>query len=459
MRSFPTVLAAGIVALWALSLDRHDAAAAADAKPPRPNILLMIGDDHTWRDCRCYGNADVRTPNIDKLAAQGMRLTSAFTATAMCSPTRQQLYTGIFPVRNGAYPNHSQVKPGIKSLVHYFKDLGYRVGLSGKTHIGPRAAFPFEMAHDIPKFINRDKAQPYFLVVASKHPHMPWPDKPAGYEPAKLTVPPCLVDNPETRLALARYYSEVTKLDGEVGEAMNAVEQSGDAKNTIFIYTSEQGSPLPFAKWTCYDLGLKTAMLVRWPGRIRPGSVSDAMVQYVDVVPSLVEAAGGKVPEGLDGKSFLRVLEGKADSHNEYVFGVHTTAGIIAGKPYPIRSIRSKTHKYILNLMPEASFNNVVTRMSKDGVWNSWVRDAASNPFAAERVKMYQHRPAEEFYDLASDPYELHNLADKPQHRAQMDAMRRKLETWMKQQGDRGVETELAVKAARQKAKNGGGEE
>jgi len=440
----------GLLAAW------HGAGRARAAPAgPACNVVIFVGDDHTWRDCGCYGNSDVRTPNIDRLATQGMLFNNAFTSTAMCTPTRSQLYTGIFPVRNGAYPNHSQVRAGTKSVVHYLKALGYRVGLSGKSHVGPRDAFPWDSVGKIGDFINRDKGQPYCLIVGSHHPHMPWPDKPNGYDPAKLTIPPYLVDNPETRLALACYYSEVTELDAEVGQCLEAVESSGSADNTIFLYTSEQGSPFPFAKWTCYDLGLKTAMIVRWPGHVRPGSVSDAMVQYVDVLPTLLEAVGGKAPDGLDGKSFLPVLLGKADQHDEYVYGVHTTAGIIAGKPYPVRSIRSKTHKYILNLMPEETFTNVITRTSRGGFWGSWVRDAATNPFAAERVKMYQHRPTEEFYDVVNDPYELHNLADKPEYRAPMGPMRRKLEAWMEQQGDQGVATELGVKAARQ----GGGQD
>jgi len=415
--------------------------------PQRPNILLVIGDDHTWHDLGCYGNRQVRTPNIDRLAARGMRFTAAFTATAMCSPTRQQLYTGLFPVRNGAYPNHSKVYPGTRSMAHYFRELGYRVGLYGKWHIGPPDSFPFEPVKDVAEFINRNPHEPYLLVYASHNPHSPWP-KPEGYDPEKLKVPPYLVDTPETRQALARYYTEVTRLDEEVGQCMRLVEQSGAAERTIFIYTSEQGAQFPFGKWTCYDTGLHVALVVAWPGRVKGGSVSDALVQYVDVVPTLIEAAGGKVPEGLDGRSFLGVLLGRTDHHRDYVFGVHTTLGIISGKPYPIRSIRSRRYKYIMNLLPEATFVNVVTESNSGGCWESWKRRAkAGDGFAAARVHLYQHRPAEEFYDLENDPFELHNLADQPQYRAQMDALRARLLAWMRQQGDRGVATELQARS------------
>ena len=408
------------------------------ANERRPNIVLILADDLTWRDMGCYGNGEVRTPNIDRLAAQGMKFTHAFTATAMCSPTRQQLYTGLFPVRNGAYPNHSRVREGTKSLAHYLKPLGYRVALWGKSHVGPPESFPWEKVKDFASFIRRDAEQPYCLVFASPQPHLPWL-KAKGFDPAKLTVPPYLVDTPETRQALANYYTDVADLDRQVGEVLKAA----GAENTLVIFTSEQGAQFPFCKWTCYDLGLRTGFIARRPGRIEAGSVTDAMIQYVDVVPTLVEAAGGTVPEGLDGRSFLGVLEGRTKEHGDYAYGIHTTLGIIAGKPYPIRSIRSRTHRYILNLMPKGEFNNTVIQHDRAVYWRSWVRKAESDDFAAARVARYRKRPKEELYDLAKDPYELENLAGQPEHRALMDRMREKLEAWMKQQGDKGIETEM----------------
>ena len=198
-------------------------ARAAGAAQAKPNILLILADDQTARDNGCYGHPDVKTPNIDRLAAEGMRFTRAFTATAMCAPTRQQLYTGLFPVRNGAYPNHSRVYDGTKSMVQHLKALGYRVGLCGKRHFGPAASFPFEMVArgKMARFVSRDKAQPFCLVVTSHSPHLPWTAGDAGaYDPAKLTLPAYLVDTPETRAALCKYYAEITDFDREVGQCV-----------------------------------------------------------------------------------------------------------------------------------------------------------------------------------------------------------------------------------------------
>jgi uncharacterized sulfatase len=220
--------------------------------------------------------------------------------------------------------------------------------------------------------------------------------------------------------------------------------------NTLFIYTSEQGSGFPFAKWTCYDAGLRVAFVARWPEIIKPGSVTHAMIQYVDVVPTLIEAAGGDPPKGLDGRSFLKVLIGEKDEHRDVVYGVHTTRGIINGTYcYPIRSIRTRTHKLILNLNHEATFTCIITRENSDDygrMWISWLKKAEIDPEAKRRVKFFQHRPPLEFYNLIEDPWELHNLALSSVSNSEnclITELKQKLEYWMKEQGDFGIETEM----------------
>ncbi len=441
---------------------------SAQARPRKPNIMLIIGDDMLWQDCEPYGNKEVKTPNMARLAAQGMRFDRMFTATAMCAPTRQQLYTGMFPIRNGAYPNHSAVYDGTRSLPHHLKALGYRVGLIGKTHFKPASSYPFEMlaggkkgasnTKAIAEFVNRDKKQPYCLIVCSNEPHGPW-DKgdPSVYDADKLTVPPFLVDTKVTREAMTKYYAEITFLDGQLGDCMKIVDASGSKDDTILMFTSEQGSSFPFGgKWTCYDTGLKTAFILRWPSRVKAGSSTQAMTQYVDVTPTLVEAAGGdskkidtgcpdaKGYTGFDGRSFLAVLEGKADKLREYVYGAHTTRGIINGsKCYPVRSVRSERYKYIVNLNHEAVFTNAVTTTGPDSVLQSWIEKGKTDPAAAARARAYQYRPAEELYDISKDPWELNNLADNPEYRSVKESLLKELQAWMDQQGDKGNETEM----------------
>ncbi len=461
-RQFVRISGAGLASLLVRPMSspaaRHD----------RPNIMIVIGDDMTWRDCQPYGNTDVRTPHMSRLAREGMCFDAMFTSTAMCAPTRQQLYTGMFPVRNGAYPNHSKVYDGVKSLPTYLKALGYRVGLIGKRHFGPADSYPFESVgargnkkgasntDAIAEFVNRDTEQPYCLVVCSNEPHGPWSKgNPDAYDPAALKVAPYMVDCRRTREELAKYYAEITYLDGELGGCMDVVDASGQKDNTIVIFTSEQGFHLPFGKWTCYDLGLKTAFIVRWPAKVEAGSRSRAMTQYVDVTPTLIEAAGGK-PEsietgrpdangekGFDGRSFMDVLLARGDSHRDYVYGAHTTRGIIRGSAcYPVRSVRSERYKYIWNPNYSSVFYNV-TSTDPNSVYSAWMELGDNDPEIRRRVRRYQYRPEEELYDLEHDPYEMKNLAGDPAYADIKGRLRAELERWMKQQGDEGVNTEL----------------
>ncbi len=412
------------------------------------NFVVVISDDQDWRDNGCYGNKVVRTPNIDGLAKEGMRFTHAFTSTGMCAPSRSMLYTGLYPVRNGAYPNHSKVKAGLKSLPHYLKKAGYRVVLAGKKHIGPAKNFPFEYMGlgGASKFLKEVGDTPFCLIVATNDPHVPW-KKNKIYDVKKIDVRPNLVDTPETRAALADYYTDITVMDGVVGDVLNGVKENGHEGDTVFIYTSDQGAQFPFGKWTCYDAGLRVPFIVRWPGVISGGSVNDAMIHFVDVVPTLLELAGVKGVKGLDGKSFAGVLRGERKEHRDEVYGIQTTRGIIDGsKSYPIRSIRTRRYQLILNLQAEAKFVNVLITRNKR-YWGSWVARGVGGDAKAKRlVDWYQKRPRIEFYDLKLDPNQLRNLAGEEKYARTIEAMKGRLFAWMKEQGDEGIATELLAK-------------
>jgi N-sulfoglucosamine sulfohydrolase len=442
---------------------------SATTQKEYPNIMLVIGDDMTWWDCEPYGSTQVKTPNMTRLAKEGICFDSMFTSTAMCAPTRQQLYTGLYPVRNGAYPNHSRVYDGTKSLVHYFQSLGYRVGLSGKRHFNPPSSYPFEFLTDakdqntsenisrISEFVNRDKNQPYFLIVTCSESHKPWNmGNPSQYDIDTLKVPPLYVDCPKTRKEMANYFGEVTYLDEILGKCIDIVDQSGQNDNTITIFTSEQGAQFPSqGKWTCYDSGLKTAFIVRWPDKIKANTRTRAMAQYVDLVPTLLEAVGvdpttidtgcpdANGHEGFDGKSFYKVLIGDKGIHRDYVYGAHTTRGIINGSAcYPIRSIRSNRYKYIENLYHTEPFYNLENTNEK-GLWAHWKELGKTDDKIARLVKRYRYRPAIEMYDIQVDPYELKNMANSQAIWEVQDELKTLLHEWMKQQGDQGIATEL----------------
>ncbi|MDF1745054.1 MAG: sulfatase, partial [Gimesia sp.] len=366
------------------------------------------------------------------------------------SPTRHNIYTGQYPVKIGAYPNHTNAYVGVKSIVQYLKPLGYRVALSGKSHIGPKSVFPFEK----PKGAGLVKAagnffadckeenDPFCVFFCSNEPHTPWnKGDPSRYEANKLKLPPYFVDTPETREVMTRYLAEITYFDGEVGGILAALDESGLRENTLVIVVSEQGSSMPFAKWTCYDSGLQSAFIARWPGKIQPGSINRAMIEYVDLVPTYVEAAGGTPDRVLDGKSLLPVFAGKQE-HKEYVFGEMTTRGIHNGSDtFGIRSVRSKQFKYIWNFTPEIEFRNICMLSPEFKSWET--KAATGDADAAEKVRRYKNRPGVELYDIIKDPTEWNNLAGKPEYASVQAELKAELEAWMKRCGDKGQQTEL----------------
>ncbi len=432
--------------------------------PDRPNFLIVVADDLTWRDLGYEGNGEVHTPNLDRLRRESMHLLGMFSPATTCSPARHALLTGLYPIRSGAFPNHTRAYDGTKSVFTLLKTAGYRVALQNKSHVGPKASFPYEHingADDLSQteaFVRRDPKQPWLLVYASNDPHSPWNRGPQRrYQPEKLTVPPYLHDNARTRRLLAHYYAEITMLDMQVGNLLKLLDECGQADRTLVMFVSEQGNNFPYGgKWSVYDNGIRVSTLVRWPGRVKPGTSSGALAQYVDVVPTFLDAAGidptkidvgcpdANGATGFDGRSFLDVLIGKANTFREYVFSQHTTVGILGYKePYPMRAVRDSRHKLILNLAPQNTYT--IAGIHKGQPITSWQEDAKTDPELSTRINWLFRRPAEELYDLQADPYEMRNLADDSQLAAVKTRLRAQLAAWMAQQGDKGLETELTA--------------
>jgi N-sulfoglucosamine sulfohydrolase len=433
--------------------------ASAAAAPARPHVVLFIADDYSWHDCGPYGGKDVRTPNLDRLATQSMRFDAAFAASPTCVPSRSAIYTGLYPFRNGAHANHSLVRDGVRSLPQHMAGLGYRVVIAGKTHVGPRAAFPFEYLDDsnvMPPGKNHvlwtdlntaavdgllkshDRAKPLCLVVCAHSPHVYWPDDVDGYDPAKVAVPPYLLDSPETRAARCKYLADVTHMDRQLGDVAASLDRHGYADGTLLAFTADQGAQFPFAKWNVYDAGIRVPLLVRWPGRVKPGTSTAALVSLVDLLPTMIDAAGGKPPhDDVDGRSFLPVLLGRADRHHDAVFAAHTGDGQMNRSPQ--RAVRTARFKLIHNLLPDAPHKTHISDgAGVDGrsYWDAWVKRAETDVAAAAVVRRYRQRPAEELYDLAADPYEQRDLSADPAHAATLAELRETLRAWRVRQSD-----------------------
>ncbi|AKQ47673.1 heparan N-sulfatase [Rufibacter radiotolerans] len=430
--------------------------AAAPAPPRQPNIVIIMADDLASGELSCYGGKNLQTPNIDALAKEGLKFNKIYASEAMCVPIRASLFTGLYPVRHGSFQNHKPVQDNLKSIGHYLGDLGYRVALTGKDHsTKPRTVFPFEIidgfevncvaktadysVDGIRNFVTSSQ-KPYCLFVMSTNPHAPWTvGDPSEFDHDKLTLPAHWVDTKQTRQQFTKYLAEVRQLDNEVGDVMKMLKATGQDKNTMVIFLGEQGPQFPGGKWNLWDHGVKSSMIVRLPGKVKAGTQTNALVQYEDITPTLVALAGGGAVPGLDGTSFLPVLEGKTQQHRQYAYGVHNN--IPEGPSYPIRNIQDDRYKLILNLTPAANYHIKYMMNPKvpNPTWQTWQDRAKEDERAKFLTNRIVHRPAVEFYDTQQDPAELNNLAGNPAYAAKVKELTAELQKWMKQQGDEGA--------------------
>jgi len=427
------------------------------AEPTLPNILIFLADDHQREDYGFKNHPLIKTPNIDQLRTESLLLRQVFTTSPMCAPSRAAFYTGLWPQRNGIHMNHGTAKPGVTSLAHDMKKLGYRTVLSGKSHVKPRQVFPFEtrsfrkgkqldFQHIQSVF---ESKRPFFLVVASNEPHTPYGTP--HFEDSEIPVPDYLVDTPKTRTLLNGYLSDVEREDAELGRVLELLKKSGKADRTLVIYTSDHGNST-FAKWTCYDRGLNVVTLIHWPGQVKAGSTSDALISFVDFRVTLLELLGSEPVQPTNGRSFAQVVRGNASDHRTEVFGIHTNRGTINGRPYPIRSVRTTEWKYIRNFNPDETPTNLNNfdhhhKVRPGSELASWRQ--VQTDHARQREQALLKRPSEELYHIVSDPDERHNLAEDPRQAEQLKKMRTRLNRWLKEMKDDPMKTEMKVEEKR----------
>ena len=438
----------------------------------RPNLVVFLSDDHTATDSTLYGSRTLAdgapespTPNLARVAADGVTMTRAYVASPACAPSRAALLTGLTPPSNGAVRNHDAPREDIKKLPAYLDELGYETASFGKVgHYGQTPMYGFGTTrhygyHEdvaIPKAIewlrsrgdgrdgvDRDgDGRPLCLFVGTNWPHVPWPQ---GQPADGVEVPGHHVDTPETRQARANYLEAVAQMDRELGAVYDAAyDVLGD--DTLFLHTSDHGAQWPFGKWNLYEEGVRTPMVAVWPGRIEPGGTSDAIVSWLDILPTLVDAAGGdaaELAETLHGRSLLPVFTCEADSHRDHVVLTHEGDG--GFNVFPMRGVRRGRFKYIRNLHPNWEFTSHVTevrnRVGEKAYWPSWDRKASESPAAAAIVDRYTRRPPEELYNLDADPLEQTNLLAaegelSPPQRDALAAMKADLASWQQTHDD-----------------------
>ena len=446
----------------------------ANEQQKRPNILLITADDMNWNSPGCFGGRtpDI-TPNIDRLASEGVRFEHAHITIAVCQPSRSVLMTGRYPHRNGA-EGFQPINTSVPTLQEQLHKAGYLKGILGKVkHLAPIEKFKWDMIEDIQdlgwgrnpelyyKFAGdffrqaAGREQPFFLMANSHDPHRPFhgsaqeqkkfakvlkniPAPSRVYEAEEIKVPEFLPELPNVRKEIAQYYSSVRRCDDTVGAVLRALRESGQAGNTLITFLSDNGMALPFAKTNCYLHSTRTPWIAAWPGRIKPGTGDKQhFISGIDFMPTALEAAGVAVPGGMDGSSFLPVLLGKQQPDRNKVFTqFHQTSG---RNRYPIRCVQDHRFGYIFN--PWSDGRRIFKNESQSGLtFNAMKAAAQRDNSVAARVKLFQYRVLEEFYDFKNDPDALHNLIDDLDYIKEIDRMRSELLAFMRKTGDPALE-------------------
>lgn len=417
----------GFVASAAAPLAAQRAASSAP-----PNFVFLISDDHSYEDLGSSGNQSLTTPNLDRLAAGGMRFTHCFATSAQCSPNRSAILTGATPHTTSTSRLHTPMPPWETTFVDLLKQRGYFTGAFRKVHQGKEfdrrwdfygdAKAPFERFFDA-----LPKGRPFFLHAGFTDPHRPY--KPGAFspphDPAKVRVPGFLPDRAEIRADLAHYADFIARMDRESGQVLELLRSRGLEENTLVIFTGDNGMPFPRAKGTCYDPGIRVPLIASWPGRIAPGSTCSELVSHVDLAPTWIEAAGAAALPKAQGRSLLDLLQGKPHAPRTEVFSERNWHDNFD----PIRSVRTSRYKLIFNAAPHFPYRPAWD-IEDSPTWQSMLRQRGG--LDERHLQMFApSRPVLELYDLEKDPDEFFNVVDDPDYREVRRDLTARLSRWM----------------------------
>ena len=447
-----------LIALFILAASSLIATAAE-----RPNMILFIADDVSWNDLGCYGNGAARTPNIDRLAANGRRFDEAYLTASSCRPSRSSIITGRYPHNNGkASELHQPISANLPWFPRLLKDAGYYTALVGKHHMtndkpaegtSPQPE-PFDLVTTgkvkgnsgghalwVQTVQDRPREQPFFFWFAANDAHRAWDaDKEWDadtygpmHNPKDVIVPPYLVDDADTRQDLASYYNEVTRFDHYIGEVVKELEAEGTLDNTLIFILADNGRPFPRAKTRLHDSGMKTYLVAHWPAGIeKAGTPTPSLASVIDLTPTYLSAAGVSVPETMQGVSLLPLLKDPGAEVRKYAFSEHNWHDYEAHA----RSVRTEGFLYIRNNRPNQPWQGPADSVrSPSHVSLQATRDAGKLT-AAQADVFAAPRAQEELYRTAADSEQLENLADNPDYASVKKRLSMLLDRWVDETGD-----------------------
>ena len=451
---------------------------AAHSAERIPNILLITADDLSADSLGAYGcKVKGITPHLDELAAQGMRFGHAHVNIAVCQPSRQSILTGMYPHRNGG-EGFEPINGDVRSLTQWLTYRGYLNGILGKEkHLQPEEKFRWDylageaaladgagIGRSVEKYHSHAKkfmeeavaaGKPFFLMANMHDPHRPfagseqelnsWGDDLPKFTRRitedEIEVPGFLPDLPEIRKEIAEYHTSVHRCDQAVGAVLRALRETGQEENTLVMFLSDNGIAVPFAKSNCYLQSTKTPWIVRWPGKVKAGEVDEEhVISGIDYMPTVLDAIGLGNQPGMDGTSFLPVLKGEKRPQREYAFTeYHRPYG---NQCYPMRAVQGKRYGYLVNFW--AGRTPPMRMESLSGrTWKAMQEAAKTDSEIAARVKLFERRTLEEFFDFEKDPDALNNLIDSPEHREEIGKLRAALAERMKVTKDPALEAFL----------------
>ncbi|MBN1507200.1 MAG: sulfatase-like hydrolase/transferase [Sedimentisphaerales bacterium] len=467
-RDFVKTCATGVSALAATSLVTQRSMATESKKP---NVVLIVSDDHGRGDLGCYGNTAIKTPNLDALAAEGVRFNNAFCTTASCSPSRSVILSGLYNHANGMYGlqhsyHHFASFDNVLSLPVLLSRGGYRTARIGKYHVAPEAAYKFDtvlpgngrnavqMADNCRQLIGAEDNRPFLLYFCTDDPHRgggkatELPHQPDRFgnraqghlgveevtcDPKEVIVPDFLPDTPECRAELAQYYQAVSRVDQGVGRLIEHLKKAGKYDNTVVVYISDNGIPFPGAKTTTYEPGINLPCIVRTPWQQRKGITCDAMVTWADLTPTILDFAGAMPRDHeFHGRSFRQVLEREHVEDWDTVCASHTFHEVTMY--YPMRVVRERRFKLIWNIAHGLEYP-FASDLWGSATWQATIRDRP-RLYGKRTVEAYLHRPRFELYDLQADPHEVKNLADDPQYKDELARLQSKLKAFQQRTKD-----------------------
>lgn len=418
----------------------------------RPNIVFIIADDMAWDDSGAYGHPHIKTPNIDRLAKEGMRFDNAFLTTSSCSPSRTSIITGLYPHNTDAEQLHWPLPSHKVTFVEHLRKAGYWTAQAGKWHMGDSIKTRFDLVKDVgtkgfqlsptgektkengdgsgcedwvPVLKTRPKDKPFFLWLAAVDPHRPYSEGiiENPHELQDVILPPYFPDTKMVREDFVHYYNEITRLDGYVGKVVQELERQGVSENTLILFISDNGRPFPRDKTTLYDGGIKTPWIVKWPSKVEPNTVNKNLISAIDIAPTFMKLAGLDVLPDFEGKDFSPMLYDTTHVLRDYIFAEDHWHDY---EDYT-RAVRTDRYKYIRNFYPDLPNTPSADAFIGDTFKSMQALNEQGKLTNAQKACFMVPRAPEELYDVVNDPYELENLALKSEHKEKLVQLRNEM--------------------------------